>query len=73
MWLSILGFMVMGLVSWLSLAITLIQDLSWWHTHCSAKMDASEKDSGRWQDMWHPLLTILEFWLVVASQFCVPY
>ena len=35
--------------------------------HCSAKMDASEEDSGRWSDMWCHLLTFPElFWLVVA-------
>ena len=34
---------------------------------CSAKMDASEKDSGRWSDMWYLLLTFPElFRLVVA-------
>ena len=34
---------------------------------CSAKMDANEKDSGRWSDMWRLLLTFPElFWLVVA-------
>ena len=34
---------------------------------CLAKMDAREKDSGRWMDMWCLLLTFLElFWLVVA-------
>ena len=47
-WLEVLGFMVMGLVSrW---PIILIQSPSWWHTHRSAKMDASERDSGRWTD-----------------------
>ena len=46
---SVLGFMVMGLVSGLSLH--LIQNPSWWRVHCSAKMDASEKDSGRWLDV----------------------
>ena len=65
MWLAVLGFMVMGLVSGLS--HHLIQNPSWWCVHCSAKMDASEKDSGRWLDMWCPFLTFLEFfWLVEA-------
>ena len=45
--LTVSGFMVMGLVSRLSL--TNHSD-SWWHTHCSDNMDASEKDSGRWSD-----------------------
>ena len=48
-WLTVLGFMVMGLVSGLS--HHLIQNPSWWCVHCSAKMDASEKDSGRWLDV----------------------
>ena len=39
----------------------------WWHTHCSAKMDASEKYSGRWLDTWCHLLTFPQlFQLVVA-------
>ena len=46
MWLAVLGFMVMGLVSGGLWPITLIQSLSW-HTHCSAKVDASERDSGK--------------------------
>ena len=42
-----LGFMVMGLVSGLSLASHSDSGPSWWLTHCSVKMDASKKDSGR--------------------------
>ena len=62
--LTVSGFMVMGLVSGLSL--TSHSD-SWWHTHCSDTMDASEKDSGRWSDMQHLLLTFPKlFQLVVA-------
>ena len=49
-WLTVLGFMVMRLVSGLS--HHLIQNPSWWRMHCSAKMDTSEKDSGRWLDTW---------------------
>ena len=49
-WLSVSGFMVMGLVSELSLANHSDSE-SWWCTPCSAKMDAREKDSGRWSDM----------------------
>ena len=72
-WLAVSGFMVMGLVSKWSLA-NLIQSLSWWHTHGSAKMDANERDSGKWTDMWCLLLTFPElFWLVVACQFRVLY
>ena len=66
MWLAVPGFMVMGLVSSWSLAIILIQSLSRWHTHRSAKMDASERDSGKWTDKCL-LLTFPELlWLVVA-------
>ena len=47
--------------------IILIQSLSWWRTHRSAKMDASERDSGKWTDTWCFLLTFPEpCWLVVA-------
>ena len=64
MCLTVLGIMVMGLVSGLSL--TNYSD-SWWHTHCSDNMDASEKDSGRWSDTQHLLLTFPKlFQLVVA-------
>ena len=44
----------MGLVSWWSLAShlawpisSLTQGPSWWHSHLSAKMDSSKKDSER--------------------------
>ena len=38
---------------------------SWWHRHCSAKMDASERDSGKWTDTWCLLLASPElFWLL---------
>ena len=30
--------------------IILIQSLSWWCMHHSAKMDASKRDSGKWTD-----------------------
>ena len=50
MWLAVSGIMVMGLVSRWSLANILIQSLSWWRTHCSGKMDASKRDSGKWTD-----------------------
>ena len=49
-WLAVSGFMVMGLVSGWSLANHSYQSLSWWCTHRSAKMDASERDSGTWTD-----------------------
>ena len=66
-WFTVSGFMVMGLLSRLSLPIILTHSPSWWCTHCSAKMDAREKDSGRWPDAWGLLLTFPElFQLVVA-------
>ena len=66
LWLAVLGFMVMELVSRLSLANHLTQSPSWWCMPCSAKMDARE-DSGRWSDIWCLLLTFPKlFWLVVA-------
>ena len=34
---------------------------------CSAKMDAREKDSGRWSDMWCLLLTFPELFLLVEA------
>ena len=67
MWLAVSGFKVMELVSGLSLASHLTQSPSWWCMSCSAKIDAREKDSGRWSDMCFLLLTFPElFWLVVA-------
>ena len=72
-WLAVLGFMMMGIVSGFSLTNHLTQSPSWWHMPCSAKMDASEKDSGRWSDTWCLLMTFPELvWLVVAYSFCVP-
>ena len=47
LWLAVSGFMVMELVSRLSLANHLTQSPCWWCTPCSAKMDAREDDSGR--------------------------
>ena len=67
LWLELSGFMVMGLVSGWSLANHLTQSPSWWCTPHSAKMDANEKDSERWLDIWCLLLTFPElFWLVEA-------
>ena len=39
-----------GLVTGDLWSIILIQSLSWWCTHPSAKMDAGERDSGKWTD-----------------------
>ena len=41
-WLSVLGFMVMGLVSKLSLANHLAQSTFWWHARYSTKMNANK-------------------------------
>ena len=65
-WLSVLGFMVMGLVSRLSLANHSDSE-SFPVVPCSAKMDAREKDSGRWSDMWCLLLTFPELFRLVAA------
>ena len=54
--------------------VILIQSLSWWRTHRSAKMGASERDSGKWMDMRCLLSTFPElFQLVVAYWFRIPY
>ena len=45
---------------------------SWWRMHCSAKTDATEKDSGRWLDTWCLLLTFPElfgWWWLISSVF----
>ena len=66
-WLLVLGFMVMGLVSGWLWPIILIQTLSWWRTHRSAKMDASERESGKLTDRQGLFSTFPElFRLVVA-------
>ena len=67
MQLAVSGFMVMGLVSTLSLAYRSDSGPSWWHMHCSAKLDASEKDSGRWQDRWQLLWTFPELLQLVMA------
>ena len=49
-WLPVPGFMGTGSVSRWPLADHSNQSLSWWRAHRSAKMDASERDSGKWTD-----------------------
>ena len=67
MWLAVSGFMVMGLVSGLSLASHSDSESFLVVQPCLAKMDTREKDSGRWLDMYCLLLTFPElFQLVVA-------
>lgn len=54
--------------------VILTQGPSWWRLHLSAKVDASEEDSGSWQDVWRHLLTFPKFSQSgVAWEFCVPY
>ena len=66
-WLTVSGFMVMGLVSGGLWPIILIQSFAWWCRHRSAKMDASKRDSGKWMDTRCLLSTFPKlFWLVVA-------
>ena len=74
-WLAVLGFMVMGLVSGLSLANHSVKSPSWWCTPCSAKMNAREdsgrmnarEDSGRWSDIWYLILTFPELFRLVEA------
>ena len=66
MWLAVLGFMVMGSVSGLSLA-NLSDSESFLVVPCSAKMDASEEDSGRWLHTWCHFLTFPEFSPLVVA------
>ncbi|MCY0078493.1 hypothetical protein LC752_35420, partial [Bacillus thuringiensis] len=61
--LAVLDFMVLGLVSGLSLANHSDSES---FLVVQAKMDASKKDSGSWLDMWCLLLTFPKFWLLVA-------
>ena len=57
----------MGLVSGWSLANHSNLESFLWRTHCSAKMDASERDSGKWMDTRCLLSTFPELvWLVVG-------
>ena len=66
-WLAVSGFMVMGLVSGLSLAHHSNSESFLVAQHRPAKMDASERDSGKWTDTQCLLLTFPKlFRLVVA-------
>ena len=66
-WFAVSGFMVMGLVSRFSPANHSILWSFWWHMHCSAKMDASKKESGRWSDTWRLHLTFPELFALVMA------
>ena len=66
-WLAVLGFMVMGLFSGLSLAnISDSESFLVVHT-LFCQVDIREKDSGRWSDMWCHLLTFPELLLVAEA------
>ena len=75
-WLTVSGFMVMGFPGCLW-PIIQTQGPSWWHVHCSAKMDNSEKDSGRLVGHvdWHLLapFDLSRILPVGGDLFCVPY
>ena len=60
------GFMVMGLISGLPLANHSDSE-SFLVMNRSAKMDAREKDSGRWSDMGCLLSTCPELFLLVVA------
>ena len=71
-WLAVSGFMVMGLVSGLSLANHSDSESCLVAQPCSAKMDAREKDSGRWSDMWCLLWRFPNssgWWWLISSVF----
>ena len=63
---AVSGFMVMGLVSRLSSANHSDSE-SFPVVPCPAKMDAREKDSGRWSDMRCLLLTFPELFRLVVT------
>ena len=67
MWLAVSGFMVMGLVSGLSLASHSDSE-SFLVVHALFSQDGCQREGlGRWSDLWCLLLIFPElFWLVVA-------
>ena len=67
MWLAGPGFMGLGLPS--SLSLVTYSGPSWRCTHCSAKMESREEDSGRRRDTGSLLLTFPKFfWSAAACQ-----
>ena len=73
-WLAVLGFMVMGLVSGWLWPVILIQSLSWWRRHHSAKMDASKRDSGKWRTRSvssRPFPNSSSWWWLISSVFLI--
>ena len=72
MWLAVSGFMVMGLVSGLSLANHSDSESFLVAQHRSVKMDASERDSGKWMDKWFsfwPFWNSSGWWWLISSLF----
>ena len=67
MWLAVSGFMVMGLVSGLSLANNSDSEAFLVVHALFSQMDAREKDSERWSDMWCHLLTFPELFRLVEA------
>ena len=66
-WLTVSGFMMMGLVSRLSLANHSDSE-SFLVVHALfSQMDAREKDSGRWSDIWCLPLTFPELFRLVEA------
>ena len=64
----------MALVSGWLWPIILIQSLPWLRTHRSAKMDASERDSGKWTDRQGLLSTFPNssgWWWLISSGFLI--
>ena len=67
MWLAVSSFMVMGLVSGLSLANHSDSESFLVVQPCSAKIEAREKDSGRCLVMWCLLLTFPELFRLMDA------
>ena len=70
-WLSVSGFMVMGLVSGCPLAND-SDSGSFLVGHSLLSHDGCQQDSGRWKDRWHFLLTFPEpfgRWWLISSVF----
>ena len=63
-----LGFYGDGINFWVVFSQSFwLKSPSWWCTTCSAKMDAREKDSGWWSDMWCLILTFPELVRLVKA------
>ena len=78
-WLTVSGFMVMGLASRLSLAnhSNHCNSGSFLVVHALLTQDGCQRE-GFWEDIWTGVLCLLLtfpkfFWLVVACYFCVSY